>query len=284
MAYDVGILMQAWKDYPSKNLQAKSIIEHVDSEIKYYGEDSVKEARNIVDKQFRSFFENIYSEKIKALNLTAKLMHIIPTDKRVKEEAKTLNEDFYKEWVPKLYSKIRVDSAKSLKVRFNLSDTVICNLQLLAFDEIESLVNSKNQVNKNLIQHLELSIEQYFPMFLKDLGICNKTNLRLLRKNSKHQFNTACRRCGLRLLKKDNKHYCTRKENRTCYDAHFKEDMSSRFQKVILETKNKCAYCKRPSSLNFIHTHNKLKMQFCSNRCWETYRKRNFRKTRLKPG
>ena len=282
MAYDAGILMQAWKDYPSKNLQAKSIIDHVTNNIKYFGKVSVKEARNRTDNQFRSSFDNIYSEKIKDLNLTAKLMHIIPTDKGVREEARTLNEDFYKEWVPKFHSKIRVDSAKSLKVRFNLSDMIIYNLQLLAFDEIESLVNGKNQVNKNLIQRLERSIERYFPMFLKDLGISNKTNLRLLRKDSKHQFNTACHRCGLRLLKKDNKHYCNQKENRSCYNAKFKEDRDSGFPEAILETKNKCAYCKRPSSLSFIHTHRKLEMQFCSNRCWETYRKRDFRNTKVK--
>lgn len=279
IAYNVGTLMQAWKDYPRKNFQSKSIINLITKETEYYGEDSIKEARNKVDNQFSSSFDNKYSEKIKALNLTAELIHIIPTDEGAREEAKTLNEDFQKEWLPKFYNRLREGSAKSLRIKFKLNDKTLSDLRLLAFDEIISLVNRRKQTNKSLIQLLEQSIEVYFPMFLNDLGIRNKTNLVSFRKNSEYKFNTVCYRCGLKLLKKDKKHYCTRKENRSCYNARFKEDRDSGFPEAILRTKNKCDNCgKEHSPLNYIRTLKDNKLQFCSEYCettgYETMRKR----------
>jgi len=283
--YDFGVYMQARKDFRKKwfsKYKKEDYIEKVDEKI----------AKKKVNQSFQSSFGNEGSKKIKNLILENELMRTLSKIERPEDQNDlsfrdrvSLQDDFEQEYLSIFYGRRRQKIAKSLKTKFQLSDNQICRLQSLAYDEIISLVNKnltacdKDQklgVEKaDVISFLERSITHWFPMFVLDMGLKNcDISLLTFRKSSKTSFNTVCWRCSRPLFKKDNRHYCTRVENRNCYEARIKESKQSDFPVAILRTKNKCDNCGKPSSLENIHKHKLKEMQFCSNKCWETFRKR----------
>ncbi len=286
-AYDFGIRMQARTDFRNDWFSYHT-------EEGYIERSDEREVETKVNNSFQSSFENIRSKKIKSLVLEAELMHtpskVEPLEPERSEKPPlrkeiTLNDDLEQVYHPNRFGSNRQDIAKNLKEEFLLSNDVISRIQYLAFDEVVSLVNRKYNsdfLSKNitsLIQFLERSIEIYFPLFLKDLKWNGKVLLLSeFRKSSRQHFNTACHRCGKRLFKKNNKQCCTRSENRSCYETRFKENRDSGFPMTILRTRNKCDNCGIYSSLNNIHKYEGIQRQFCSSKCWETFRKREYRK------
>lgn len=288
-AYDFGIHMQARTDFRDDWFSRYAKEGYID-------ESDEKEVITKVNNSFQSSFDNKRSEKIRDLVREAELMHtpseVEPLPNQGKEpplqKKVSLYGDFTQAYLPSFFGSHRQDIAKNLKEELKLPDNVVSQIQRFAFDEVVSLANERcnsDSQPKNitsLIQFLERSIEMYFPLFLKDLAWNGRiVSLSKLRKSNKQPFNTACYRCGKQLLKRDNKHYCTKRENRACYEARLKESRQSGFQKVILRTKNKCDKCKRMCSLNFIHKLDGQEMQFCSDKCWEAFRKTYYRKKKL---
>lgn len=291
-AYDFGILMQARTDFRNKNLENKSVKDFVKQEKEVYDKKRVRKLEEKVNNSFESSFENERSKKIKGLILDEELSYITPSESRdwgsgESYQSMSLRKDFKENLLPQ-YIPLRKDKAKKLQKEMNLTNDFIYNLQFSTFDEIVGLSNRKStpyHFDRNpsismgsVIGFLERSIMIHFPTFFRDLRFEHKTaSLLTLRRNAKQRFNTVCWRCGHPLFKKDNKHYCTRSENRSCYEARFKENQDRGFPVAILRTKNKCDRCGKRSSLNYIHKLNSRQMQFCSNRCWEDYRKTKFR-------
>lgn len=289
-AYDFGIRMQARTDFSDDWFLRYA-------EEGYIEENDAKEVKTKVNQSFQSSFDNERSEKIKNLVLGAELIHApskvepLPNqdgEPPLKNEV-SLYDDFVQAYLPAFFRSRRQYAAKSLKRELQLSEDIVSQIQPLAFNEIISLVNRKStlcHLDQNssvnigsVVGFLERSIAIHFAGFLRDLGLEHEiVSLLALRKNTKHPFNTLCWRCSRPLFKKDNKHYCTRRENRCCYEARLKEKKQSGFPVAILRTKNRCDNCGRYSSFNHIHKHKGQQMQFCSNRCWETYRKRKWRK------
>ena len=294
-AYDFGVLKQAIADFEKSNLEGKSVKDFVKQEKETYSEKEIKKIKERVDKSFKSSFDNERSKKAKELVLNEELSYIIPvgsgSKNRVSNEnyqQSSIKGDFKKNWLPQ-YNSLRKDKAKKLQKELIIDNSFIGNLQYLTFKEVISLANKKTTLYSsneefsiklaNLIGFLERSIEVYFKKFIQDLELNDNGVLLLdLRRSTRLRFNTVCWRCGGLLYRKDGKHYCTRGENRCCYEARFKENRRSEFPEAILRTKNKCDNCGKHSSLNHIHKYKGEQMQFCSNRCWETFRKREWRK------
>lgn len=277
MAYDFAFLMQARADFTQNNLEGKRVEDFVNEEKEIYGNKNIKRVISSANNNFRSSFDNQRSKKIKELIVAENLMRMVPGD----EESISLYDDFRKNWFPQ-YNPSRKNIAFKTKEKFHLTDDLIRKLQILAFDEIVNLANKKQkEIYKEIVEFLELAIVIYFPIFFKDLYMRNRTvSLLTFRKNTKRRYNTVCNHCGLQLYKKDNKYYCTRKENRSCYLTRFKEVRNSGFPKAILRTKNRCDNCNAYSSLDYTHNHKGKAMQFCSDQCWEVFRKRDLRKSK----
>lgn len=283
-AYDIGFTMQSWHDYQRENLEigrAKGIKDFVEAEEDYYGRDKVQEVKENVNSYFRSSFNNKRSEKIRNLMYGRELMDIKPSDSSDSEggDGQSLMDDLNKNWLPLHYKTKRLRAASGIKRRYKLSD----NFQLvhLIFNKVIYLSNESSTTKnaKEIVSLFERGIEKILPMFMNDLGETgNSLTLLSLRRSIKARFNTLCWRCAKPLTKRKNdKHYCTRLENRKCYLERHKEARDPDLPQVILRTKNKCDRCGRQSSLNYIHKMDGRDAQFCSNKCWESYRKAEYR-------
>lgn len=276
MAYDCGIIMQAWKEFQAKNLEA-AVVPYIKADLAFYGKDAIKSIESKTISSFESSFDNHWSKQLLGLNLASEFMHIPPKDR----QAQTLLNDFSSNWLPK-YQKERNKKATIILEFFGLTVDDLIYLPQLVFAEIIQIVNGDELPDKYLITFLEDGINNYFPILANDLGVANLVSLLFLRKKSDKKFNTVCHRCGVKLRKQNNKLYCTRSENRSCSDFKSKESKNRGLPAVILRTKNKCDTCGKHSSLNFIKKHKEagilIQRQFCSNKCWETFRKRYYRK------
>ena len=198
---------------------------------------------------------------------------------------RSIRQQIKEDFLPRYKNKRKLE-AKALKKEFNLKKNQVENIQTIAFKEAVRIINSGKPIRipqsskESIIRTLEEGIEIWFPIWLQHLKINLATNLTKLRKNGSNKFNTACWRCDKLLNKRDGSHYCNRSENRSCYNARLKETKRSEFPDVIIRTKNRCDMCGRHSSLDYIHKHKGRKMQFCSNRCWERFRKKEWRRNK----
>ena len=289
LAYDGAFLMQARSDYKEQELEGKSVSGFLRSE-RIMGEDAIREIEKKVNSYFKSSFrpdQQQYHEQIKQILIDAKLERTTygyyednPT--KAMSLFNTFNEHFL--LLPK-YKERRKAFALKLLRDFNIKIEKANTIQVKAFDTIVDLANQKIANNLKMIrikciQYLEDYIEHYFPILLKDLKL-NRYIRRLagIRKASdKNSFNTVCNRCGRPLLKRGRLRFCTKKENRKCYEARRKEGKKLPWPKKILMTKNMCQNCKKYSSLNYVYKRKGLiQEQFCSRACYEKFRKRRQR-------
>jgi hypothetical protein len=280
-AYHAGFTMQIWNDFRKINLELKknqTLADFIKDEGNYRKKDIGDMAKK-VDSYFKSSFENANSEKLKALMFDRELMFIKPKN----EGAVALETDFQENWIKEYRDKRnRIASGISNKYQLGGCD----HLFLRVFNMVLRLANNPSLIEeaftKSLVRLLEQGIEIYLPIFYRDLEISTvNPSLIELRKQFTKKHNTLCWKCGKPLLKINKSHYCTRFECRNCYIARNKDLRDPGLPSVILRTKNKCDRCKRYSSLNYIHKLGGVWRQFCSNRCWETFRKACYRKNKL---
>lgn len=303
-AYDSGVLTQARATFAKNNLDGRSVSAFIEGERGVYSKKDVLKIKDKVGKFVRGSFDNERLERIKELVLDEELSHIIPKESSVdvnhheteneSYEPVPIKRDFEENFLP-LYKHLREEIARNLQKELDLTDDFIFRLQQSAFDEVLSIANRKSTphpLSRNstvsvgvVVGFLERSIMTYFPKFLRDLGFEHRVVPLLdFRKGVKQHFNTVCWWCDRPLFKRNNSHHCTKRENRPCYTARFKEARHPGFSRdirspeVIHRTKNKCDNCGRQSPLNQIHHHQGKPMQFCSERCWETFRKRDYRR------
>jgi len=293
-AYDIAIKTLAWKDYPQKNLQSKSIIGNVKTNIEYFGKNNVEYAKQKVNENFQSSFINKHSRKIKQLNEALTYMQIIPVynteDFQLKlqdSQSLSLLDDLQQNWLtaPQYVNK-RKEQAELLQKDVHFSRNDIANLQKITFCEIAKLIEKYHQLLnaysksftqseiKELIIFLERGIMIYLPIFLKDLEIKEITSLANVYKTNRPHFITICHYCGKPMARLTKSHCCTRHENRRCYLHRVKNQKEEPFPSVLLRTHNKCDVCKNHSSLNYIHRVGGHEMQFCSIRCLRIMQKR----------
>ena len=266
-SYNLGIKTQARYDFRKKELP-----KFFNRDGRNYNKKLLEEmANNKVQNYYRTSFDNKYSEEIKKLFIYEEFLHIKRANSSLAEEMQDYT-DFE-------FAKKRKKIVRRLKKNLNLSKEFILALQQTAFNEILNLLKSELKIEHiQLITYLNTAIEIYFRIFLRDLGFkANVFSLTDLRLNTKQQYNTVCYRCYKYLFKKDNTHYCTQRENRSCYNARVKEIRNPILSSVILRTKNNCENCGCHASLDFIYKHRGVQRQFCSDRCWERYRKRDYR-------
>lgn len=272
-AYHAGFTMQIWHDFRKINLELKinqTLIDFIKDEGNYDENDVIDMVKK-VDSYFKSSFENANSEKLKELMLERELMFIKPRN----EDAVTLEEDYQENWI-KIYENSRNKIALDISEKYQIKGKV--GLFIKIFNQVTMLANNssllENTYTKSLIRLLEQGVETYLPMFYRDLRKnALKASLDNYRKNETQEYNTQCWRCGKPLFKKNGNHYCTRFENRSCYIERFNDMRNPGMPSVIQRTKNLCDRCKTWSSLNFIHKLGRIEMQFCSKKCWETFRK-----------
>ena len=260
LAYDGAFKMQARSDH-KKKISLRNI----------------REMEKKVDSYFKSSFrpdQRYYHEQIRQNLIIAEL---IRDNYESYEEEQFLLE----------YDDKRRVFASELLQECNIKTKNAKNISVLAFNKIIELANKKisgdlTTIRIECVRFLEDCIEHYFPILLKDLGLGKRVKLliELRRKYVAKKFNTICNRCGKSLCKKNTRRFCTKLENRICYEAILKDKKTPPLPEVILRTKNLCDFCKKYSSLNNIHRVNKMPMQFCSKKCYEAFRKRRQRKLR----
>lgn len=277
---EASFAMQIYHDYKAKNLElipSETIRDYMEGGGK--GEYPRRDILSKIEKvnlYFRSSFDNDRSERLKNIMLDRELMEIRPSE----EDAISLYDDYRGDW-QKEYSPIRKNIAINLENKYPIkpSKNVFIDISEIILRLVNDNVIRENIFTKSLIELLERGITTYLPQFYSDLGIkIPAVSLIGIRKQTQDKYNTLCRRCGKPLFKKNSKHYCTRSENRECYDARYKEERNPGMPTVISRTKNHCDNCGKYSSHNYIHKLSDMEMQFCSDKCWETYRKRVYRK------
>jgi len=274
-AYDVAIKKQAWEDFKKNQIGGsfQKFFENDDC-VRYDKNKFLKVISEEVGN-FQTSFYNERSKKIKNFNIDRALFKRV--DITGDQRKYTLENDFNENFLPqynKQRNKFANDIIKKYK-SFKLDD-----VYSLAFGEIIYIANKKYKKDFvalaiNTIRFLELCISKFYPTLQKDLHIRKIPNsLIKFRKNNECKFNTKCWRCGKSLYKYDNKHYCTRVEDRNCYEAKHKEDTRSSLPDVILKTENKCEECGVHASLNHIHKIDKNAHQFCGKVCYGQFKAR----------
>ena len=278
LAFDFAMRKQIKKNFLKHNLETGSIIEYAETG-GHYPESEIHEIKQKINSIYMSSLpDEERNARIKNLLIEQEIMEL-----PLEPPGMSLSEELDKEYTKLLYQPWRKKEAIKLQRRLKLTDQEVCELQEIAFKNILVLLkkSEKNysQTLGHVVELLETGIETYFPTFQKDLELKHKgRSLLSLRSKTAGKYNTLCRRCGKVLLKKGGKFYCTRKENRACYEARLTETKKGELPSVISRTKNRCENCGEHASLNHIHKHKNIERQFCSGRCWESYRKREQRK------
>ncbi len=291
LAYDGAFRTQARSDYKERELEGKSISEFLRSE-GVMGKNAIRKIEKKVHGYFKSSFrphQQQYHEQIKQIFIDAELERIKQTDsyydphrdEDINEKQRSLFEQFNKEFLPR-YKKRRKAFVIKLLYDLNIEREAVNDIQVKASNIIVNLANQRIPTNLKMvrtqcIQYLEDCIEHYLPILLKDLKSDRHVRklIEIRKKSDSNSFNTICNRCGRPLLKRGQLRFCTKKENRKCYEARRKENRKFPWPKKILMTKNLCQNCGKYSSLSHVHKRKGLiEEQFCSKTCYETFRKR----------
>lgn len=146
------------------------------------------------------------------------------------------------------------------------------------FGEIKTLVKGKEYVSEieiEVIRFLELEgIERGLKDLYLDLGWKEQyRSLRKLRHLGGEGFNTACYACRKTLHRLDSLHYCKQVENRSCYETRQQVKRNLESEVTYVKSAQKCMKCGRGSNYSHTHKINDVVCYFCSNRCYQAYRK-----------
>lgn len=259
--------------YPKTNFQT-SYINGIESQNDNNKSDEFKETKRNKYELVTSikFYKHIY--KLKELNYENSL-------KMLKFNDGTTTKDDIKEWTKVELSKFKNQYKKKFFKYFTININplkikedsfkiilIICEKNDLSISEIES--------RKWAVSLLEISINILTDWFY-DIPTNSNISLESLR-SANNKDNTVCKYCGNVLSRINKLNKCTSRENRKCYKLRIINEVHD--QKIIetsIKTKNLCANCHIRSSLKHIHTIKKHNYQFCSKKCYETFKKRTFR-------
>lgn len=291
-AYQSAATVQEQEDFKSRikhDYEEYDSIEDIIKNESIYDKDELMRIAKRVQKSCKqSSIENKDSMKrLKKLLTETKITQLYPKYEGLSDDTLKLIscagpslEEQYK----KRNEKLRKAAALKIKNELQLQDKDIVKLHKIAFDQIIFMVNMQKTTELSsdklkTLKFIERCINQYFSSFRQDLGLNIKVQRLIdLRKDSTKNYNSACYECGRLLLRRNNNHYCTKQENRECYEKSRKEMKKNAFPECLSRTKNKCENCGQRSSMNFIHKIERIQRQFCSQKCYETFRKRTQRK------
>lgn len=244
---------------------------------------------------------NLSAEVEKELNKKNELFYILKQPRKYENYAENgdkgnlykedlIEKSFLEETEKEIpsYSDYRKQQAKKLIKEYGLKIKIVSEIQNLAFKEILKIVGNKKKVSpeeSETIKFLEVDgIEYAFKIFLHDLG-CRTTDIKTLRnENKKMLVNTVCWRCGKTLLRLDSpfkksklpENYCKQRENRSCSDMRNRENRKFIYEaKIGFSKRGKCDKCKR-SGCTIIHKMQGKDYLFCSKKCYQNFRKKNY--------
>jgi len=267
-------LSEKWsrKDFISK-VKAEELL--TDEELSVVKKD--------VDNEFvTSIKEKKYIYKFKAINISAKLKNRIKVEEELKEDGNTeqltFNEDFLN-YFNRTIKSGKIKQYISLLIKENKLNTRLTDN---IFGEFINLINKNRELTNQEIRvaiFLQNLITIYMPgiLFMSKKGDEYKS-LAMLRKHEKYidiKYNGICPNCYKKLRKKSFGIYCSNTENRSCYTKmRIKRSYSlPPFKKII-----RCNNCYIATKSYESHKINLNTLNFCSNNCYETYRKRMQRK------
>jgi hypothetical protein len=189
-----------------------------------------------------------------------------------------------------------VDSAKELKLiggkirKYCLSDlkrASIQEIQKLAFYEVVQMVNDSKDYKQSLgaVSFLETCILLYYP-FLTSLKAVRKAPsvFARLRRDCDMQYNTLCHFCGERIFLVGMSHFCPEKNPNSCYRIRMDQKVDLACIDSLILSRKPCEDCEKTPS-KFIRSvrinNTRVRKFFCSKRCYEKWRKREYRKKKL---
>lgn len=208
-------------------------------------------------------------------------------------------DDQIKEYAEMNFKPLRKAMAiKALEQAGVKRDKLVDSQKLLFEEVIQQLCKNRKlkvtPLELRFIQFLESLIRGYYPFLLLDLDIKPSYSLKKLRCSSDKKWNAVCERCCLKLKKHDDTNICTRRTgSRSCQEARqreqsFKdkiEDLSPlsdegrlRLYRYALNLPDApdglspCEQCGEETEHTILHK--KVKTFFCTNTCFEKYRKR----------
>lgn len=174
------------------------------------------------------------------------------------------------------------------------------DLQKVTYQELVEFLRDKDHLTQDgikFVKFLEQEILRYAVQEYKTDELYNKTeeNLSDLRSSSpKGVKNTCCYSCGKVLERHDadpevfqkNPHFCTKRENQTCFMERGKQERKEDKEWQFILRGQQCTKCKVSItfSLDPAKNHIYKGQVFCSNRCWEAYRKSFQRQNKPVPG
>ncbi|MDA3840265.1 MAG: hypothetical protein PF572_04195 [Patescibacteria group bacterium] len=243
--------------------------------------------QKIIEKS-KDNIRKVFSSSIKDEITNQKIINLL-LDRRLsliqQNDSTSLEEDYKENALPK-YNIEKNYIAKKFLSKYNLNKTSSVQVVYELFEIILLIANSDSLSYKKIeaLKFLERFILKYYPAFIRDIKSKSKLpTLKELRQKSTFPVNSICHQCKKRLDNKTNSLFCSKNENRSCYELRLKNNhnkLSSKEKKAISvtsRTKNLCDNCGRLSSLNNLSNIAGISHQFCSSKCKETFRKRKQR-------
>ncbi len=272
----LAVFKQAESEFDDQIFEGVDPIDFMrqDSQRAIFGTNEIEECIRTADEESLATFENSHSDKYKKLFTYRALKRL----RSLSDRGLSLNNKFEKIFLPK-YKDFQNKQIRDFIQKYNLTRKQILNLPNVAFDEILEIINiHTKKIPKDKIeavQFLEQCISKYFPLVVDSFGYDDIiSDLELLRSECKNKYTTICGRCGKSLKRIKKESFCNQTENRKCYLERRKENQTFEIPSVIAVTKNKCECCGKHSSLDNIHALNGVPRQFCSESCWNSFRKK----------
>ncbi|MBI4065335.1 hypothetical protein HY409_03120 [Candidatus Gottesmanbacteria bacterium] len=250
----------------------------------------VERLSKLADSEFKEYVKgrikvNGYKSSVKNRRWNKKMYNLLRSYIALSKKPKdNLGEDMrtakqqIEESCMENYRIYRREQANKIEREYNLSD----NLITLVYEEILRLVSGKETVTIDELEDIKMIETEGIQKSLREL--CSDLDFKILtlsqlRRSTTGIVNTACYHCGKTLIRKDESNYCRKRENRKCYEDRISLEKQERKEVEFILSKRRCINCDREASFNHIYKGK----QYCSRRCYETYRKRLWRRQTVHP-
>lgn len=259
IAYSYPIKEAALQEYVNNNWEVKKFSHLADSDLKELVNGSE------ITGYKSSVYNRRWNKNMKKLLRSSIALDKVPGEESMRKARQQMDEDY----LPR-FKNYRGERALAIKQKYCFGS----DLFEKAYESIIKLVSGKEQVSKKeeleLIKLIELyGIGRGLKELYLDLGFAIKSLVELRQLTPKEVKNTACYHCGKTLYRRGNGHYCSKVENRRCCEERSKLNKRQMKELWFILSEKICIKCGKDASFNHIYA----RKQYCSKRCYDTYRK-----------
>lgn len=255
----------------------------------YIDQEEIAVIKEEVEKEFATSITNKkYISKFLKINYTGKLKNRIMIQDS--QEGDVEDEDdhsyansnnrrisFNQSFINNFNEKVKQNEPKSYIDLIIKNNKLNKKLTKNIFKELLNILNKKKELSdkeNKIAMFLQNLLTYYLPNVLtmsNVVGNCNICTLRKMPEYSTVKYNSLCLNCYKRLKRKSSKPYCSNRDSNSCYKEKTKKGSYSLPQEICII---KCCNCSKTIKKFIIHKIDLIPFKFCSERCYETYRKR----------